>query len=342
MALDSSIVPPGGLVLVTGVTGLIGSYVASGLLGLGYRVRGTVRSSDNAAWVTQAMTERHQSADFEAIIIPDQHASGAWDGILKDIDGIVHLAGDTTFNPDPNKVITPFEAGLRRFLQAANSKESSVKRFVLTSSNQAALERTFGKEFLINESMWNEEAIEKAWRPPPYEEERGFDVYSALKTQTERAMWRFSHEEHPKFVVNSVLPSYTIGAIFHEKQAGFTAKLVLDAFKDPARNTFLKGFGATYFCYVEDVALLHIGALTQGQVKNKRLFGFGGAINYNSWLSAFRKIDPTRTWPQDDPGQQHDLSKIDGKAELDVLKRFGKSGWTGFDESVRKVCLESR
>jgi hypothetical protein len=103
-------------------------------------------------------------------------------------------------------------------------------------------------------------------------------------------------------VVNSVLPSYTIGAIFHEKQAGFTAKLVLDAFKDPARSTFLKVFWATYFCYVEDVALLHIGALTQEQVKNKRLFGFGGAVNYNSWLSAFRKIDPIRTWPQEDPG----------------------------------------
>jgi nucleoside-diphosphate-sugar epimerase len=128
MALDFSIVPPRGLVLVTGVTGSIDSYVTSGLLGLGYRVRGTVRSSDNAVWVTQAMTERHQSADFEATIIPDQHSSGAWDGILKDSDGIVHLAGGTTFNPGPNKVITPFEAGLRRFLQAANSKESSVKR----------------------------------------------------------------------------------------------------------------------------------------------------------------------------------------------------------------------
>jgi hypothetical protein len=46
-----------------------------------------------------------------------------------------------------------------------------------------------GKEFLINESIWNEEAIKKAWRPPPYEEERGFNVYSALKTQTEREMW---------------------------------------------------------------------------------------------------------------------------------------------------------
>jgi len=342
MVSNSDIVPPGGLVLVTGVTGLIGSYVVSGLLGLGYRVRGTVRSSDKAAWVTEAMNARHPSGDFKAIIVPDQHALGAWDGILKDVDGIAHLAGDTTFDPDPNKVITPFVAGLRRFLEAANAKDSAVKRFVLTSSNSAALERTFEKEFLVHENMWNEEAIEKAWRPPPYEEARGFDVYSALKAQTERELWRFNDEEHPKFVVSSVLPSFTIGAIFHEKQPGFTAKLVLDAFTDPEKNTFLKGFGATYVCYVEDIALLHIGALIQEDVINRRLFGFGSAINYNSWLSAFRKIDPARTWPEDDPAQPHDLSKIDGKAELSVLKGFGKSAWTDFDESVRKVCLESR
>ncbi|KAL2824629.1 hypothetical protein BDW59DRAFT_84104 [Aspergillus cavernicola] len=100
MASSSDIVPPGGLVLVTvvtGVTGFIGSYVASGLLGLGYRVRGTVRSSDKAAWVTQAMTERHPSADFEAVVLPDQNATGAWDAILKDVDGIAQLASILMF-----------------------------------------------------------------------------------------------------------------------------------------------------------------------------------------------------------------------------------------------------
>ncbi|KAI9735464.1 MAG: hypothetical protein M1818_006470 [Claussenomyces sp. TS43310] len=342
MASSSGRVPPGGLVLVTGVTGFIGSYIASGLLGLGYRVRGTVRSSDKAAWVTEAMTERHPSADFEAVVLPDQNAAGAWDAIVKGVDGIAHVAGDTTFGPDPNKVITPSVAGLRSFLEAANTTESSVKRFVLTSSNQAALNRTFGKEMLVNGSMWNEEAIESAWRPPPYEEERGWDVYSALKAQTEREMWRFSREDNPKFVVNSVLPSCTIGAIFHENQAGSTAKWVLDTFKDPANHAFLKEFGASHFCYVEDVALLHIGALTQEDVKNERLFGFGGAINFNSWLDVFRKLDPSKPWPENDPAQPHDLSKIDGKTELNLLKYFGKAGWTDFEDSVRQVCLESR
>ena len=342
MALSSGIVPPGGLVLVTGVNGFIGSYIASELLGRGYRVRGTVRSDDKKAWITQAMIERHPSADFEAVLLPDQNVVGVWEAILKGVDGIAHVAGDTSFGADPNKVITPAVEGLRSLLESANSKESSVKRFILTSSNQAALNRTFGKEFLVNGSMWNEAAIEASWRPPPYEAQRAWDVYSAMKAQTEREMWTFNQEKNPKFVVNSVLPSCTIGAIFHEKQGGSTAKWVLDLFKGPANDAFMKGFGASYFCYVEDVALLHIGALTQENVKNERLFGFGGSINFNSWLNVFRKLDPSRPWPEDDPAQKHDLSKIDGKTELNILGHFGKGGWTGFDYSVQKVCLESR
>ncbi|GFF56611.1 NAD(P)-binding protein [Aspergillus udagawae] len=85
MIASSSIVPPGGLVLVTGVTGFIGSYIANGLLELGYRVRGTVRSN------------------FEAVIVPDQNAPGVWDAVLKDVDGIAHVAGDVELWTRPDE-----------------------------------------------------------------------------------------------------------------------------------------------------------------------------------------------------------------------------------------------
>ncbi|MCJ1447778.1 MAG: hypothetical protein MMC23_008289 [Stictis urceolatum] len=341
MASTPTIVPPGGLVLVTGVNGFIGSYIANGLLGLGYRVRGTVRSEDKAVWVTQAMTKRHLSGNFDAVVLPDQNAAGAWDEVLKGVDGIAHVAGDMSFGPDPNKVITPLIKSIRNILEAADSKGPSIKRFVLTSSNQAALNRTFGKEFMIDGSTWNEEAIERAWRPPPYEEERGWDVYSALKTQTEQELWKFGRENSPNFVLNSVLPPFTTGAIFHTEQSGSTAKLVRDLWRHPEDHAFLQGFGATYICHVEDVALLHIAALTQEDVKNQRLLGFAHSINYNSWLDIFRQLDSSKSWPSDDPNQQHDLSKIDGTTELDLLKRFGQIGWTSFYDSVRKTCLES-
>jgi nucleoside-diphosphate-sugar epimerase len=339
MIASSSIVPPGGLVLVTGVTGFIGSYIANGLLELGYRVRGTVRSSEKATWVTQALTKRNPSADFEAVIVPDQNAPGVWDAVLKDVDGIAHVAGDVSFGPDPTKVITPSVEALRRLLEAAR-KEPSVKRFVFTSSDQAASNRSTTREIPINEETWNEEAIEAAWKPPPYEAERGWDVYSALKAQVEKEMWKFSQEEKPSFVVNSVLPTYTIGAIFDEQQAGSTAKWLLDFYNDPSKDGFMRGFGASYYVYVGDVALLHIGALTLEEVQNKRLLAFAGRFNFNSWLEVFRKQDPGKPWPEDDPTQALDTRRVNGETELDILRRFGKDGWTSFEDSVLKV-LES-
>jgi uncharacterized protein YbjT (DUF2867 family) len=42
--------PKGSTILVTGVTGYIGTWVASEALSLGYKVRGAVRSVEKAAW----------------------------------------------------------------------------------------------------------------------------------------------------------------------------------------------------------------------------------------------------------------------------------------------------
>ena len=328
--------------LVTGVNGFIGSHIANGLLRLGHRVRGVVRSADKAAWVKEAMAERHPSAIFEAVLVPDVTAPGAWDEVVKGVDGIVHVAGDMSFGADPNKAITPMIKGVRNLLQAAaNCKEPPVKRFVFTSSNRAIYNPIFGKEFTIDSTMWNTSAVEHAWRPAPYEEDRVWDVYSALKTQCEQEIWKFAREEKPGFVLNSVLPCFVVGPIFHPKQPGSTGKWVMDFWKDPGHYEPLQHFGPSWFVDVEDTALLHIAALTQEDVKNERLLGFADTFNFNSWVSVFRQLDPSRPWPADDSAQEQDLSKAETTREVGLLKRFGQTGWTSFHDSVRKNCLES-
>jgi hypothetical protein len=71
---------------------------------------------------------------------------------------------------------------------------------------------------------------------------------------------------------------------------------------------------------------LHIGALTQEEVKNKRLLAFAGRFNFNSWLDVFRKQDPGKPWPEDDPTQALDTRRVNGETELDILRRFWE-GW---------------
>lgn len=340
MAVSESIVPPGGLVLVTGVNGFIASHIANLLLKHGYAVRGSIRSLERGAWVKEALAERHPKGNFSLIQVADVNAEGAWKEAIAGVDGIVHVAGDMSFGADPNQVITPMVNGVRNLLQTA-ANEKSVKRFVFTSSNRAALNPIPGKELSVHRHLWNESAIAGAWRPPPYEADRIWDVYAALKAQVEQEVWRFAKEEKPQFVVNTILPDFVVGPIFHPKQPGSTGKWVMDFWRDPGHFEPLKNFIPQWFVDVEDTALLHIAALTQEDVKNERLWGFADTFNFNSWVGVFRKVDPERKWPEDDPEQGHDLTKIDTSREVDLLKRFGQDGWTSFFESVKRNVLDT-
>lgn len=343
MSSDSTIVPPGGLVLITGVNGFIGSHVANNLLKLGYRVRGTIRSADKASWIEEAMTERHPSASFETVLVPDVTAPGAWNEAVKGVEGIVHVAADMSFGADPNKVITPMVMGVRNILRAAaDTKDGSVKRFVLTSSNRALLTPILDKEFTLDASWWNTSAVEAAWRSAPYGVDRIWDVYSALKTQCEQEIWTFHKNERHAFVINSVLPCFAVGPILHAKQQGSTGRWVTDFWSDTGHYRPLMGFGASWFVDVEDAALLHVAALTQEDVRSERLLGFAGTFNFNSWVDVFRQLDPSRNWHVDDPTQGHDLSRVDDGREVELLARFGQEGWASFYDSVKKTCLESR
>ena len=184
----TTVVPPGGLILVTGVNGFLGSHIANMLLERGYAVRGTVRSAEKAAWVQEAFAVNHPSAKFETVVIPDFGTSKAFDEHLKGCDGIAYVAGDLSFSPDPNKIITPMVEGVRNILQSA-AKEPSIKRFVITSSAIAAVQPQPNTEIYVDSNKWNDDSIERAWRPPPYEQERMWDVYAASKAQVEHEFW---------------------------------------------------------------------------------------------------------------------------------------------------------
>ncbi|KAL5366542.1 hypothetical protein BJX96DRAFT_182774 [Aspergillus floccosus] len=340
-SITPSTVLPGGLVLVTGVNGFLASHLALNLLERGYKVRGTVRSQDKADWITEAVTKRYPDAAFETVVVPNISAPGAFDEAIRGVDGIAHVAGDLSFGSDPNKVITPMLAALRNILRSA-AQEPSVKRFVLTSSAIAALTPQPEKEIYVDTNTWNDSSIARAWRPAPYEPERCWDVYAALKTSTERELWKFVQENQPGFVANSVLPDFIVGPIIHAKQNGSTGRWVKEFFDDPI-NYYkpLQTFIPRHFVDVTDVSLLHIAGLTHEDVQNERLLAFAGPFNFNSWLSVFRKIDPAKPWPKDDPNQVHDRSTVDTQRSQELLKRYSRVGFTSFFDSVRDNCLNS-
>ncbi|KAK7540264.1 hypothetical protein IWX46DRAFT_607192 [Phyllosticta citricarpa] len=217
--IDNPVLPPGSTILVTGVNGLIGSVVADVLLAHGYKVRGSVRDTAKHAWMTAHFDQKHGAGRFELVHVANISAPGAFDAAMQDVAGVAHVAALLNQDPDPNNVIPPSLETINGVLESA-AKTPSVKRFVLTSTAMTVRDVGAKDPAVVTQESWNEASVERAWRPPPYEPERGLEVYGAAKVVTEKAMWKFVEERKPGFVCNSgeyplcwfdALPWLTIG-----------------------------------------------------------------------------------------------------------------------------------
>ena len=76
--------PPGSLILVTGVNGLIGSHVANQLLAYNYHVRGTVRNLKENAWMVPFFEKKfNRKGRFELVEVNEMADEGAFDSVMR-------------------------------------------------------------------------------------------------------------------------------------------------------------------------------------------------------------------------------------------------------------------
>lgn len=83
MYIPDPVLPKGSLVLVTGVTGFLGSHVADQLLLAGYKVRGAVRSPEKGKSLQQLFDSRYGTGNYETAIVKDIVEDGAFDEAIK-------------------------------------------------------------------------------------------------------------------------------------------------------------------------------------------------------------------------------------------------------------------
>lgn len=225
---ETSAIPHGSWVLVTGANSLVGSNVADRLLSRGYRVRGTVRNAQRHQWIGDLFRDKYGKDSFELVQVQDIQRPGAFDEAMKGpytlhfhydtslvrcltvqykgVSGVAHVV--TIFagpNDGPDEIFESIKR-LDHNVLASAAAEPSVKRFVYTSSCQAAntmgLDDLDGKTVITSET-WNETAIQRAKTGSPAEWRRGFDVYSASKAFGEQGIWEWVREHKPGFVANT-------------------------------------------------------------------------------------------------------------------------------------------
>ncbi|KAI3532922.1 NAD dependent epimerase/dehydratase [Colletotrichum filicis] len=81
--------PKGSLILVTGANGYIGSHTINVLLGLGYRVRGTVRSEK--PWLSEFFHSKYDKDAFELVLVPNLEDEEALGKAMAGVSGVAHV-----------------------------------------------------------------------------------------------------------------------------------------------------------------------------------------------------------------------------------------------------------
>ncbi|EXL68140.1 hypothetical protein FOPG_15792 [Fusarium oxysporum f. sp. conglutinans race 2 54008] len=335
-SLPQLAVPKGSTVLVTGANGLLGSHIADQFLAYGYKVRGTVRDLEKSSWLADVFVKNYGKGSFELVKVPDMAAKSAFDEAVK--------ASILTFDFNPHNVIPDVIAGAMNALQAAYA-ESSVKRFLFTSSSAAAVSSSIGAAgSKVTEETWNEDAIKEAWAETPYTPERATSVYSASKTQAEQEVWKYhkGHQsERPDLVVNTVLPNVNFGKSVDPIHQGFASSAKMPALLYNGHVVdFHHMVPRQYFIDTQDTGRLHVAAGIFEHVQGQRIFGMACRFSWDSILEILRKIEPEKTFPDNFSGGE-DPNEIEPRDKAEqLLRELGRPGWTTLEESIRGT-LES-
>ncbi len=228
-------------ILVTGVSGFVGSAVARALVARGERVRALVRAS--------SPRRNLEGLDCE-VVVGDMTDPADMNRALAGARRLYHVAADyRLWAPDPSTILAANREGTRAVMEAALAQ--GVERIVYTSS--VATLRAGDADTIVDETA-------------PLAEGEAIGVYKESKVVAERLVERLVAERGlPAVIVN---PSTPIGP--RDVKPTPTGRILIEAatgripaFVDTGLN----------LAHVDDVAAGHLAAMDQGRIGQRYILG---------------------------------------------------------------------
>ncbi|KAK3803721.1 hypothetical protein RRG08_047685 [Elysia crispata] len=279
----------GDLVLVSGASGYVGSWVCKKLQEQGFRVRGTVRDLENRSKV-EYLYQLCSYPDYPIELVeanllePD-----GWTQAVKGCKYVMHAASPFVIqNPrDPDELIKPAVDGTLNVLRAA-AECGTVERVVVTGSF-AACERSGRKTGTYTEDDWSVPENQRS-------------IYARSKTLAEKAAWDFVENlpNDKKFGLSTILPVGILGPALSGNRGES-----IDMFADIMEGKVPIIPQLTFsFVDVRDVAEAHIRCITTKEAPGKRILVNSELVFYPSLIRTVAeemnpqgyKI-PTKTMP---------------------------------------------
>jgi len=271
-------------VLLTGISGFLGSHTAIQLLNKGYKVTGTVRNLSRANELKTIIQKHTPHIAHLNIVEADLNAETKWKELTKNIDFIQHIASPfpRVLPKHESELIDPAKNGVLSILKYASA--NNVKRVVVTSSIAAVV---YGKNknelhTTFTENDWTNESNKKDSTP-----------YFRSKTIAEKAAWEFITTDQSGLELVTVLPGAILGPVL-EEDFGTSANIVIKTI-DGSMPAIPK-IGVDIID-VRSVADLLIKAMELPQANQQRYFASSGYLSFKDIAEILKKEYPDRKIP---------------------------------------------
>jgi dihydroflavonol-4-reductase len=233
-------------VLVTGVSGYVGSHCAVELIKEGYEVRGSIRSLKKKDEVAKGVARFVDTKDKLEFCELNLLSDDGWAEAMKGCDYVLHVASpfEIAQPKDEDEMIKPAVEGALRALKFA--KKAGVKKVVVTSSTVAMAGDK--KVQTLTQDSWTDPAKDKV------------SAYMKSKAMAERAVWDFYKAQtgEDKLEITVINP----GPIYGPTVTGNVAGASMSFFKQIIAGEVPMLPQCSYpMSDVRDIALLHVRAL---------------------------------------------------------------------------------
>lgn len=271
-------------VLLTGVTGFLGSHTTIQLLNKGYEVVGTLRKKDRINSIIEIIGKHTPNIHNLTFAEADLNDSNVWFELTKNIEYIQHVASPfpRELPKQENDLIIPAKQGTLNILNAA--AKNKIKRVVITSSLAAIAYGKSKNELnkVFNENDWTDETNKKDTTP-----------YLRSKTIAEKAAWDFIKQNNSGLELVTVCPGAMLGPVI-EDDFGTSANIVISLL-----NGSLPALPKIEFDIVDvrSVADLLIKAMEMPQAAGNRYIAVSGHLTLKEIAQMLKQQYPDRKIP---------------------------------------------
>lgn len=262
-------------VLVTGVSGFIGSHVTERLLVKGYDVRGTVRNKVKGSKIVDALAANGCDVSKLELVEANLASDTGWEEAVQDCRYIQHIASPLPLEaPKEREALVPeARAGAQRVLEHGFS--AGVERIVLTSSIAAMMGQPGkGAKMTITEDDWSD----PDWRR--------MSSYPISKTRAEKSAWAYVEAQSLKEKLTVINPGVVFGPDTYGNAGaslGILKAMMIGKFpRVPKMGVPLID--------VRDCASIHVAAMTAKEAGGRRLLATGQTLWFHE-IAAILKAE---------------------------------------------------